>query len=56
MANNILRGNFHIIREAGTYVILGDETSDISLKEQLCMCTRWVDDNFGANQSPKERF
>ena len=50
----ILRGIFHEIREAGTYVILGDETSYISLKEQLCMCIRWVDDKFDVNEAPLE--
>ena len=46
MTNNILRGIFHEIRKAETYAILGDETSDVSLREQLCIFIHWVDNNF----------
>ena len=29
---------------------MGDETSDISNKEQLVLCMRWVDDDFQIHQ------
>ena len=54
MANNILREILHEIREDGMYAILGDETSDVSLKEQLYICIRWVDDNFDIHEAPLE--
>ena len=54
MANNILREILHEIREVGMYAIIGDETSDVRLKEQLCICIRWVDDNFDIHGAPLE--
>ena len=44
-------------REAATvFALLADETSNVSLKEQLCVCIRWVDDNFTDLDAPLELF
>ena len=45
IANHILREILHEVREAGTFALLADEASDVSLKEQLCTSIRWMDDN-----------
>ena len=34
------------MREAGIFSILADEASDLSHQEQLCLCIRWVDNDF----------
>ena len=34
------------VREAGIFSILADEASDLSHREQLCLCIRWVDNDF----------
>ena len=38
------------------FALFSDEASDISLKEQLCICIHWVDDNItiheAANKCP----
>ena len=33
------------IQQAKFYSVMGDETADISNKEQLVLCIRWVDDD-----------
>ena len=45
MALNILRKIARNIQQAKFYSIMGDETADISNKEQLALCIRWVDDD-----------
>ena len=52
MANHILREILCEIREASVFALLAHEASDISLKEQLCICIRWVDDNFTIHEAP----
>ena len=54
IANNIMREILHEIREADMYAIIGDEASDVSLKEQLCICIHWVDNNFNIYEAPLE--
>ena len=54
MANHILREILHEVREAGAFALLADEASDVSLKEQLCISIRWVDDNFAIYEAPLE--
>ena len=34
------------IRNATFFTIMADETADVSNKEQLVICIRWVDDSF----------
>ena len=34
------------VREAGIFSILADEASDLSHWDQLCLCIRWVDNDF----------
>ena len=54
IANNIIREILHEIRETDMYAIIGDEASDFSLKEQLCICIYWVDNNFNIYEAPLE--
>ena len=47
MSSSILRQLLVTIREASMYSLIVDEATDISKKEQMCMCIiRWVDKNF----------
>lgn len=48
------------IQKATFFTIMTDETADISNKEQLVACIRWIDDNFAVHEdfigmSPMER-
>ena len=45
MALQILREIAGNIKNALIYTIMADETADISNKEQLVICIRWVDDD-----------
>ena len=45
MALNMLRKIARNIQQAKFYSVMRDETADISNKEQLVLCIRWVDDN-----------
>ena len=45
MALKILRKIAINIQQAKFYSVMGDETADISNKEQLVLCIRWVDDD-----------
>ena len=45
MALHIIRELSSNIRKAGCYVIMADECTDISNKEQFTLCIRWVDDD-----------
>ena len=50
MALQVLREIAQNVKSAVTYSILADESSDVSNKEQLVFCVRWVDDSFNANE------
>ena len=54
MANQVLRAILSEIREANIFAVLADEASDVSLKEQLCVCIRWVDESFTVHETPLE--
>ena len=54
MSNYILRQLLVSIREASMYSLIVDEATDISKKEQLCMCIRWVDKDFEIHEDPVE--
>ena len=45
MALRILREIAGNIKNALIYTIMADETADVSNKEQLVICIRWVDDD-----------
>ena len=45
MALQILREIAGNIKNALIYTIMADETADVSNKEQLAICIRWVDDD-----------
>ena len=50
MALQVLREIAQNVKSAVTYSILADETSDVSNKEQLVFCVRWIDDSFNENE------
>ena len=50
MALRILRKISTIIQATPFYTIMVDETADVSNKEQVVVCIRWVDDNFEVHE------
>ena len=50
MALNMLRKIARNIQQAKFYSVMGDETADISNKEQLILCIRWVNDDLQAHE------
>ena len=46
MALEILRKVAASIRDAPFYTIMADETTDMSNREQVVLCIRWVTENF----------
>jgi hypothetical protein len=50
MANAILSEISENIRGATFYSIMADETADVSNKEQLVICIRWVDGGFNVHE------
>ena len=54
MGFSVLRGLLSEIRKAECYSIIADEATDVSHKEQLVICIRWVDDNFEIHEDPIE--
>ena len=54
MAKHILRKILSDIREAAVFVLIVDEATDVSQKEQLCITVRWVDDHLSIHEDPLE--
>lgn len=52
MGQDVLRRILVKIREAGYFGIMADETRDISNKEQLVICCRWVDECYNIHEDP----
>ena len=50
MALRILLKISTIIQATPFYTIMVDETADVSNKEQVVVCIRWVDDNFEVHE------
>jgi hypothetical protein len=50
MANQVLRKKLREVKKSNFYAIMCDEYTDISNKEQLSICVRWVDDNLEAHE------
>jgi len=50
MGNTLLRNLLCDIRKSGIHAIMADETRDVSNKEQLSVCIRWVDEKFQVNE------
>ena len=46
LALGVLREISENIQNAKFFTIMADETADVSIKEQLVVCIRWVDDKF----------
>ena len=38
--------------KSAVFALLANEACDVSLKEQLCICIRCVDDNFAIHEAP----
>ena len=56
MSHSNLRNLIAEIKEAGYYSVLADETRDISNKEQLVICIRWVDSQYLVYEEPIGMF
>ena len=54
MGLSVLRKILDEIRSATYFSIIADEASDISNKEQLSICIRWVDKDFQIHEDPLE--
>ncbi|XP_025107400.1 zinc finger MYM-type protein 1-like [Pomacea canaliculata] len=52
MAHSILRSVLADIRQANWFAILADETRDISNREQLVICIRWVTEQYEVVEEP----
>ena len=51
LSSHILRSVVSKIRESGCFTIMADECSDVSNKEQLTICIRWVDKHLKDHES-----
>ena len=51
LSSHILRNVANRIRESGCFTIMADECSDVSNKEQLTICIRWVDQDLKDHES-----
>lgn len=52
MANSVLRGILSEIHVAGWFSIIADEATDVRRCEQMCVCIRWVDNEYKINEDP----
>ena len=50
MARRMLREISENIQNATFFTIMADKTVDISNKEQLVVCIRWIDENFAVHE------
>ncbi len=46
IANKVLRSPLNGIQPQCLFSLLADETRDVSNREQLIICTRWVSDTY----------
>ena len=51
MSSHILRNLSKKIRDSGAFTLMCDECKDISNKEQLTICFRWVDQNLNDHEN-----
>ena len=56
MGQDVLRGILKKIRQAEYFGVMADETRDISNKEQLVICCRWVDESYNIHEDPLGLF
>ena len=54
MGLSVLRELLSEIGKAEFCLIIADEATDVSRKEQLVICIRWVDDNLDIHEDPVE--
>ncbi|XP_066935707.1 zinc finger MYM-type protein 1-like [Clytia hemisphaerica] len=48
MGNQLLRRKLYDINNSKMFSLMADEYTDVANKQQLSICTRWVDDNLNA--------
>jgi len=56
MGLSVLRELLIAIREAYWFSLIADEATDISNKEQLVICIRWVNAEFTIHEDPLNWF
>ena len=54
MGVSLLRGLLVDINRAQWFSLIADEATDVSNKEQLTVCIRWVDEDFNIHEDPVE--
>ena len=54
IAHSVLTNIIADIRKANWFSVIADEATDVSNKEQLTVCIRWVDDDFCIYEDPIE--
>ena len=52
MANTILHSVLQEVQSADWFSILADEAADVTRCEQMCMCIRWVSDEYEVSEDP----
>ena len=52
MANTVLRTILKEIQSASWFSIIADEATDVKRCEQMCICIRWVDDEYEVSEEP----
>lgn len=50
MANSVLRAVLKEIHSADWFSIIVDEATDVTRCEQMCVCIRWVDNEYKINE------
>jgi len=54
IAHSVLTNILSDIRKAHCFSVIADEATDVSNREQLTVCIRWVDDDFCIYEEPTE--
>ena len=52
MADQLLRSLLEEIRSAPWFAVLADETTDVSIDEQLRITIRWVNNDYEISEDP----
>ena len=54
MGLSMLRKLLDDIRSAKFYSVIADEVTNVSNREQMAVCIRWIDEDFAAHEDPVE--
>ena len=52
IANSVLRIILKEIQSAGWFCIIAEDATDVKRCEQMCICIRWVDDEYVVSEDP----